>query len=189
MKKCLEKIFFSDFNLTPNSSLICFVELNNRFFVSKTVDWYLFKRLFRLTIVEWLSGRTVVIGSGYESKSLNRKNKKIHFHISKLTSTNLVPLDEFDVALKNRELGSFKNDNEYFTWSKRSGVFSTRCFEGDDVLEIVFGEITISWFCSDWVNSINNCSFSCLTSFCELKLIENESSCVNTFRFVVLGEE
>jgi hypothetical protein len=101
-KNALRKSFFSDFNLTPNSSLICLVELNSRFFVSKTVDWYLFKRLFRLTIVEWLSGRTVVIGSGYESKSLNRKNK-IHFHVSKLTSTNLVPLDEFDVALKNRK--------------------------------------------------------------------------------------
>ncbi len=70
-------VFIKLFNflLTPNSSLSFFDELNNRFLVSNTVDWYLFKRLFFRTIVgridEWLSGIIFVIGSEYERKSLN----------------------------------------------------------------------------------------------------------------------
>ncbi len=47
----------------------------------------------------------------------------------------------------------------------------------------------ISWLCFDGVSSIDKCSFSCLISFWELKLIENESSLGNIFRFVVSGDK
>ena len=97
---------------------------------------------------------------------------------NKLTWTSRVPSNESDEARSRREdLNGSSMRYQQSTWTKRSGVFRTRCFEGDDVLEMVWGEMTISWCCSACVRSINR-----FVSVWEWKWRTNGSSVLYKFR-------